>query len=65
MTYSNAQVLPMYSSKQLKLIGAIGIVRSTNNRVRMAFIFQKVSIDSPCLSFPPPAKAGGIHEAIL
>ena len=56
------QVLPMYSSKQLKLIGAIGIVRSTNNRVRMAFIFQKVSIDSPCLSIPPHDKSRGIEE---
>lgn len=36
-------VLPMYSKKQFKRIGEIGITRSTNHRVRGLFIFQKVN----------------------
>ena len=36
------QVLPMYTKKQLKLIGTIGIIRSTNHRVRAVFIYQKL-----------------------
>lgn len=35
------QVLPMYSKAQWHLAGAVGIIRSTNHRVRMAFFFRK------------------------
>jgi len=35
------QVLPMYSKKDYKLVGTIGIVRSTNHRFRVLSIFQK------------------------
>jgi len=35
------QVLPMYRKKELKLVGTIGIVISTNHRFRIASIFQK------------------------
>lgn len=35
------QVLPMYRKKELTLIGTIGVIRSTNHRVRMVFIWQK------------------------
>lgn len=37
------QVLPMYNKKDVKLIGTIGLIRSTNHRVRCIFIWQKVS----------------------
>lgn len=36
------QVYPMYRKSELKLVGTIGLIRSTNHRVRMIFIFQKV-----------------------
>lgn len=39
------QVYPMYRKKELKLVGVIGIIRSTNHRVRTAFIFRKVEED--------------------
>ena len=35
------QVYPMYSKKELLLIGAIGLIQSTNHRTRMVFIYQK------------------------
>ncbi len=35
------QVLPMYRKKELELVGTIGVIRSTNHRVRMVFIWQK------------------------
>jgi len=35
------QVFPMYRKKELKLVGVIGVIRSTNHRVRTAFIFRK------------------------
>ncbi len=35
-------VYPMYSSKELQLVGTIGIIRSTNHRVRGVFIYQKL-----------------------
>ncbi len=35
-------VYPMHSKNQFKCIGEIGLVRSTNHRVRMIFIFKKV-----------------------
>lgn len=35
------QVLPMYRRKELELVGTIGVIRSTNHRVRMVFIWQK------------------------
>jgi len=35
------QVLPMYRKTEFQLVGTIGLVRSTNHRVRMVFIFQK------------------------
>lgn len=37
------QVWPMFSKAKLALIGVIGIIRSTNHRVRVLFMFQKVS----------------------
>jgi len=36
------QVLPMYTKKEFKLVGTIGIVRSTNHRFRLLSIFEKV-----------------------
>lgn len=35
------QVYPMYRKNDLKLVGTIGLIRSTNHRVRMVFIFRK------------------------
>lgn len=37
------QVYPMYRKKELNLVGAIGVIISTNHRVRVAFIFRKRS----------------------
>jgi len=37
------QVFPMYLKKELKLVGVIGVIRSTNHRVRTAFIFRKTN----------------------
>ena len=36
------QALPMFRKTEWRLWGAIGVVRSTNHRVRMVFIFEKV-----------------------
>lgn len=36
------QVLPMYRKDQFKIIGVIGMVKSTNHRFRVVTIFQKV-----------------------
>ncbi len=36
------QAFPMYRKTELQLIGTIGIIRSTNHRVRMVFIWQRV-----------------------
>lgn len=36
------QVYPMYRKAELKLVGTIGLIRSTNHRVRTVFIYQKV-----------------------
>ena len=36
------QVLPMYRKDQFRLVGTIGIIRSTNHRFRVLSIFQKV-----------------------
>jgi hypothetical protein len=36
------QVLPMWSKRNLKLVGLIGIVISTNHRFRIASVFEKV-----------------------
>ena len=35
------QVYPMYSKEEIELIGTIGLIRSTNHRVRVVFIYQK------------------------
>jgi len=35
------QVYPMYRKKDLTLVGVIGLIRSTNHRVRMVFIFRR------------------------
>lgn len=35
------QVLPMYSSKEMKRVGSIYLSQSTNHRVRCTFIFQR------------------------
>jgi SAM-dependent methyltransferase len=35
------QVFPMFRKTEFKLVGTIGIIRSTNHRVRCVFIFQK------------------------
>jgi len=37
------QVFPMYRKKELELVGIIGLVISTNHRVRMSFVFRKTS----------------------
>jgi len=37
------QVLPMYRKAEMQLVGTIGIIRSTNHRVRCLFIWQKIS----------------------
>jgi hypothetical protein len=34
-------VLPMYRKIEFKLVGTIGLIRSTNHRIRGVFIFQK------------------------
>lgn len=36
------QVLPMYSKEYFKLIGVIGMVKSTNHRFRVVTIFEKL-----------------------
>jgi hypothetical protein len=36
------QVYPMYRKIELKLVGTIGLIRSTNHRIRMVFIYQKL-----------------------
>ena len=36
------QVFPMFSKKELELVGTIGLIRSTNHRVRCIFIFRKL-----------------------
>lgn len=36
------QVLPMYRKSELAWVGAIGVVRSTNHRVREVFIWEKL-----------------------
>ena len=35
------QVFPMYWRKDLHLVGVIGLIRSTNHRVRTVFIFRR------------------------
>jgi len=35
------QVYPQYKKEQLKLIGSIGVIRSTNHRTRTVFIWRK------------------------
>jgi len=41
------QVWPMYRKDEWRLRGIIGVVRSTNHRVRMMFMFQKRAIQQP------------------
>lgn len=36
------QVLPMYRKDEFRIIGVIGLIRSTNHRFRVATIFQKL-----------------------
>jgi hypothetical protein len=36
------QILPMYTKKQFSLVGAIGMVKSTNHRFRVITIFEKI-----------------------
>ena len=38
-------VWPMFTKREFSLVAAINVVRSTNHRVRDAFIFQRVSTD--------------------
>lgn len=35
------QVFPMFNKKEFDLVGTIGLIRSTNHRVRCVFIFRK------------------------
>lgn len=35
------QVYPMYSRREFLLVGTIGLIQSTNHRVRMIFIYEK------------------------
>lgn len=37
------QVLPIYRKDELKVIGYIGMVKSTNHRFRVITIFEKIS----------------------
>lgn len=37
------QVLPIFSKREFNLVGAIGVIRSTNHRFRVLCIFEKVS----------------------
>lgn len=37
------QVLPMFSSSSLTIVGHIGVIRSTNHRYRVCIIWQKAS----------------------
>jgi len=41
------QVLPMFRKDSLHLCGAIGIVRSTNHRFRVAAFFRKLATEGP------------------
>ena len=41
------QVLPMFRKDELHLCGAIGVVRSTNHRFRVAAIFRKLAPNKP------------------
>jgi len=41
------QVFPMYRKKELELVGVIGVIRSTNHRVRTAFIFTPATDIKP------------------
>lgn len=36
------QVYPMYRKVEMKMIGTIGVIRSTNHRVRFVFIWMKI-----------------------
>jgi hypothetical protein len=36
------QVFPMYRKDELSLIGTIGLIRSTNHRVRTVFIWERI-----------------------
>ena len=38
------QVLPMYRKTELKMVGKIGLIRSTNHRFRVVCIFQKQEV---------------------
>jgi 16S rRNA G966 N2-methylase RsmD len=44
------QVFPMFKKKIMRLIGTIGIVRSTNHRVRTTFIWTKVENNEKCFN---------------
>ena len=38
------QVLPMYRKDEWKLVGIIGMVKSTNHRFRVVTIFEKINV---------------------
>ena len=38
------QVLPMYRKDEWKLVGIIGMVKSTNHRFRVVTIFKKINV---------------------
>lgn len=39
------QVYPMYRKAELKLVGTIGLIRSTNHRVRCVFIYERCAVE--------------------
>lgn len=41
-------VYPMYSKKEFKLVGTIGLIRSTNHRFRIICIYQKQEEEKTC-----------------
>lgn len=45
------QVLPMYRKKELNLVGVIGLIISTNHRVRSTFIWEKPRGNVPVDAF--------------
>jgi len=48
------QVLPMYTKREVKYVGTIGIVRSTNHRFRILSIFSKVEKYKEKETIQPP-----------
>lgn len=50
------QIFPIYRKVGLKLVGTIGLLRSTNHRVRCVFIWERLA--EPVTAPPTPRRAG-------